>query len=78
VITHWSAHLTLSVVHFMAFPETAKGEGPIVETVEAIANDEFFGGIELSWINDPAVRSRSRTFLRLRTCRRRSGRIRRF
>lgn len=45
--THWSAHLTLSMVHFMIYPETMGGEGPIVETIRSIAEDEFFSGIEI-------------------------------
>ena len=61
--THWSAHLTLSVVHFMAYPDTMKGEGPILETVETIAHDEFFTGIEIGWIKDPAVRRQVKAVL---------------
>jgi sugar phosphate isomerase/epimerase len=53
---HWSNFCTLSIVHFMAFPETIRGEGPLVETVTKIAEDPFFGGIEIGWIKDPAVR----------------------
>ena len=34
---HWSNFCTLSIVHFMAFPETMRGEGPVVETVTKIA-----------------------------------------
>ncbi len=60
---HWSAYLTLSVVHFMAYPETTLGDGPVVETVRKIAEDEFFGGIELTWIKDPAVRKQVRALL---------------
>ena len=40
----------------MLFPETIRGEGPIVETVTRIATDPFFGAIEVSWIKDPEVR----------------------
>ena len=40
----------------MAYPDTMKGEGPILETVEKVAHDEFFTGIEIGWIKDPAVR----------------------
>lgn len=61
--THWSAYLTLSVVHFMAYPETMKGEGPILETVTKIAQDDFFTGIEIGWIKDPAVRRSVRAVL---------------
>jgi sugar phosphate isomerase/epimerase len=61
--THWSAYLTLSIVHFMIFPETMKGEGPILETVKAIADDPFFGGIEITWIRDPEVRKQVKSML---------------
>jgi sugar phosphate isomerase/epimerase len=47
----------MSIVHFMAFPNTIGGEGPILETVTKIAEDPFFGAIEIGWIKDPAVRS---------------------
>ena len=45
------------IVHFMAFPETIKGEGPILETCRQILADDYFGVIEISWIKDPAVRA---------------------
>ena len=61
--THWSAHLTLSIVHFMIYPETMKGEGPILETVRKIAEDEFFSGIELTRIKDAAVRKEVKAVL---------------
>jgi sugar phosphate isomerase/epimerase len=61
--THWSAHLTLSIVHFMAYPETMKGEGPIVETIGRIAEDAFFGGIELGMVKDPAARAEVKAIL---------------
>jgi sugar phosphate isomerase/epimerase len=61
--THWSAYLTLSIVHFMIFPETMKGEGPVVETVKAIAEDPFFGGIEITWIKDLEARRQVKSIL---------------
>ncbi len=61
--THWSAHLTLSIVHFMIYPETMKGEGPVLETVRKIAEDEFFSGIEITWIKDAAVRKEVKAVL---------------
>lgn len=48
--------MDMSVVHFMIFPETIGGTGPIVETVSEIADDDFFSMIEVSHINDPEVR----------------------
>jgi sugar phosphate isomerase/epimerase len=61
--TNWSAHLTLSIVHFMIFPETMKGEGPVLDTVRQIADDPFFGGIEITWIKDPEVRKQVKSML---------------
>lgn len=60
---HWSQFLTLSIVHFMAYPETMAGDGPIVETVARVAEDEFFTGIEIGQINDPQVRREVRSIL---------------
>jgi sugar phosphate isomerase/epimerase len=53
----------MSIVHFMAFPQTMGGEGPLVETVSKIAEDPFFGGIEIGWIKDPGVRASVRDVL---------------
>jgi sugar phosphate isomerase/epimerase len=60
---NWSNFCTLSIVHFMAFPETIGGEGPIVETVSKIAEDPFFSGIEIGWIKDPKTRAVTRAVL---------------
>jgi len=56
----WESSLTLSVVHFMAYPECMGGSGPIVETLTKLALDDFFGAAEVTWIEDPAVRTRVR------------------
>ena len=55
----WNAYCALSLVHFMAYPECQGGEGPILETVARIADDDFFSAIELSRINDDTVRSQT-------------------
>ncbi len=60
---HWSHYCTLSIVHFMAFPSTIGGEGPIVETLSQIAEDPFFTGIEIGWIKDPGVRAEAKAVL---------------
>src|SRR4030042_6582626 len=44
------------LIHFMAFPSTMKGEGPIVETVKKIACDDYFTAMEVTWMKDPQVR----------------------
>jgi sugar phosphate isomerase/epimerase len=51
-----SKYVNVGMIHFMAYPETIKGEGPIEETVRKIALDDYFQVIELTWIKDPAVR----------------------
>lgn len=48
--------MRLGLVHWMAYPETAAGNGPIVETVTEIARDDFFEIAEISWIHDPDAR----------------------
>jgi sugar phosphate isomerase/epimerase len=40
-----------------------KGEGPVLETVRKIADDPFFGGIEISWIKDAEVRKQVKSLL---------------
>jgi len=60
---HWNNFCTMSIVHFMAFPQTMGGEGPIVETVSKIAEDPFFGAVEIGWIKDPKVRAATRAVL---------------
>jgi sugar phosphate isomerase/epimerase len=52
----WEPLVDLSIVHFMIFPDTIGGSGPILETVSQIVNDDFFSMIEISHINDPEVR----------------------
>jgi sugar phosphate isomerase/epimerase len=52
----WEPLIDMSIVHFMIFPETMGGSGPIVETVTQIASDDFFSMIEITHINDPEVR----------------------
>jgi sugar phosphate isomerase/epimerase len=52
----WEPIVDLSIVHFMIFPETLTGSGPIVETVSRIVNDDFFSMIEVGHINDVEAR----------------------
>src|SRR5208337_4056902 len=55
----WEPLVDLSIVHFMIYPETMAGSGPIHETVSQIVNDDFFGMIEISHINDAAIRKQA-------------------
>ncbi len=48
---HWDNYCTMSIVHFMAFPEAMGGDGPIADSLGAIAVDPFFGGVEVTSVN---------------------------
>jgi len=54
----WEAYMHLGIVHFMLYPETMAGDGPIVETVTKVANDDFFRVIEVRPINDADVQAK--------------------
>ncbi|MFC1713696.1 sugar phosphate isomerase/epimerase family protein [Candidatus Poribacteria bacterium] len=56
-------YMKVGIIHFMAYPTTIKGEGPIVETITKIAEDDFFTAIEITWIKDPAVRAQAKAVL---------------
>ena len=49
-------YMKVGIIHFMAFPSTMKGEGPIEDTVRVIAKDDYFDAIEVTWIKDPEAR----------------------
>lgn len=50
------------VVHFMAYP-VLLGEGPVLETLKKIINDEFFEEVEITWIKDEEVRKKAQQML---------------
>lgn len=58
-----SRYMRPGIIHFMAFPNTNKGEGPIAETVRKIALDPYFSVIEITWIKDPKVREEVKKIL---------------
>jgi len=49
-------YMKIGTIHFMSYPETINGEGPILETVKKIAADDYFDAIEISWNKDSASR----------------------
>ncbi|MEM5817131.1 MAG: TIM barrel protein [Desulfitobacterium hafniense] len=57
-------YMKVGLVHFMAYPSTSKGEGPILETLRRIAMDEYFEVVEMTWIKDPAVRKKARQIIK--------------
>jgi sugar phosphate isomerase/epimerase len=56
-------YMKVGLVHFMAFPSTIKGEGPIVETIRKLAIDDYFTAIEITTIKDDAQRRQVRQML---------------
>ncbi|MEM1485381.1 sugar phosphate isomerase/epimerase [Oscillospiraceae bacterium PP1C4] len=56
-------YMKVGLIHFMAYPETIKGSGPIEETIKKIALDDYFDAIEITWIKDPEVRARVKKML---------------
>lgn len=49
--------MRVGLVHFMAYPATIKGEGPVVETIRKIAVDDYFSAIEITTVKDPEARA---------------------
>lgn len=56
-------YMKVGIIHFMAYPSTMKGEGPIVETITKISEDDFFTAIEITRINDPNIRAKAKDIL---------------
>ena len=57
------SYMKVGIVHFMAFPNCIKGEGPIYDTLTKIVEDDFFSSVEITWIKDPAERQRVKSLL---------------
>jgi len=55
--------MKVGLIHFMAYPQVMKGEGPILETLQKIAEDDFFTAVEVSWIKDAIVREKAKKLL---------------
>ncbi len=55
--------MKLGIVHFKAFPEVSRGEGPIVETLRKIVEDDFFTAVEVGMMRDVKVRNEARKLL---------------
>lgn len=53
----------IGLIHFMAYPQTIKGDGPILETLQKICEDDYFTLVEITWIKDPEVRKAAKAML---------------
>ena len=56
-------HADVGILHFMAFPQCANGEGPILETLGKICADDYFTLVEITWIRDPEIRKAAKAML---------------
>ena len=56
-------YIKVGLIHFMAYPATMKGEGPILETLKRIAKDDYFDAVEVTWIKDGDVRSEAKKII---------------
>ncbi|MCX5831669.1 MAG: sugar phosphate isomerase/epimerase [Deltaproteobacteria bacterium] len=56
-------YMKVGLIHFMAYPVTMKGEGPIVESIRKIACDAYFNAIEISWIKDAKAKEEVKKIL---------------
>ena len=52
-------YMRVGMIHFMAFPEVMKGEGPILESLETLCRDDYFQAIEVTRVKDAEVRERA-------------------
>lgn len=59
----YQKYLDLGIVHFMAYPETIGGDGPIIETLTEIAVDPFFTAVEVGRIESDEVREEAAELL---------------
>ncbi len=48
--------MKIGIVHFMAYPATMSGSGPIRESIDELVADEFFDVLEITHIEDSSIR----------------------
>ena len=56
-------YMRVGLVHFMAYPSTIKGEGPIVETIRKLALDDYFTAIEITTVKNNDERKKVKQML---------------
>jgi len=56
-------YMYLGIVHFKAFPQCVGGQGPILETLRKIAEDDFWTAVEVGWMKDVKVRHQASKLL---------------
>lgn len=56
-------YMKVGIIHFMVYPSTIKGEGPILESLKKVAIDNYFNAIEITWIKDDETREKAKKIL---------------
>jgi len=56
-------YMKVGLVHFMAYPQTIKGDGPILETLRKTSVDDYFDVVEITHINGLEVRVQAKNIL---------------
>lgn len=56
-------YMKVGLVHFMAYPATIKGEGPILETIKKLSLDDYFTAIEITTIKNEEERKKVKQML---------------
>jgi sugar phosphate isomerase/epimerase len=63
IMNPWQDKCDFGVVHPLIFLACRAGEGPVLETLQAIVDDDAFGAVEICPPKDPAVRAEARDLL---------------
>ncbi|WP_088226657.1 TIM barrel protein [Desulfosporosinus sp. FKB] len=56
-------YMKVGLVHFMAYPYTENGNGPILETLKKLALDDYFEVVEITWIKDLEIRKKAKKII---------------
>ena len=62
-MTAWQSKVDFGVVHPLAFLACRTGEGPVIESLQKIVEDDAFGAVEIAPPKDPVVRKQARDLL---------------
>lgn len=54
-------YMRTGIIHFMAYPKCASGEGPILDTLSGLLCDDFFEVVEVTHIKDADTRRQARS-----------------
>ena len=59
----WHGHVSVGIIHGMAFPAYVKNYGTVVDTARIICKDSFWNAIEIVRVADPALKEQMKKVL---------------